>query len=87
MNAGTVGKGVRPNHSLGARDGNPLMAATMRLVLTSSFVRIPVPAPEKKSGRECSAMTTSSRAVFPARSPMPLMVPSHLLRPGTDGSQ
>lgn len=57
------------------------MAATKRLVRTSSFVRMPVCTPEKKSGWECNAMTTFSRAVFPARSPMPLMDPSTCCAP------
>ena len=69
-------KAFAPTTALERGTAMPLISATMRLVFTSSRVRMPVSRPEKKSGREWTAMTTSSSAVFPARSPMPLIVPS-----------
>jgi hypothetical protein len=44
----------------------------MRLVRASSSVRTPTSTPGNWSGRMRSAMTTSSRAALPARSPSPL---------------
>ena len=54
----------------------PLMRATMREVRTISRVLILSVTSPNCPARVRRAMMTSSRATFPARSPMPLMVPS-----------
>ncbi len=54
----------------------PVTRLTRRLVGTRSSVRMPVRQPPYRSGRVARAMTISSSAALPARSPMPLIVTS-----------
>ena len=62
------------------------MRADSRLVATSCVVSTPVWTPNR-SARVFSAMTTSSSAQLPARSPMPLMAPSTWRAPACDRRQ
>ena len=60
---------------------SPMRAETILLVFMISFVLIPVRRFLKISFRVWIARTTSSRAAFPARSPIPFMVTSACLAP------
>ena len=69
-------KAFSPTMALERGTSRPLMRLMSRELLTISRVFMSVVTLPKTSGRVRSAMTTSSSAALPARSPMPLIVPS-----------
>ena len=69
-------KAFCPTIALFGCTGYPLRRETRRLVRAISSVSIPVRRPSYASARVRSAMTISSSAALPARSPIPLIAHS-----------
>ena len=87
VDARLVREGVLADDRLVARYGTPVMLETSREVGYRRVVLIPVRQLEECDSRVFSAMTTSSSAQLPARSPMPLIVHSTWRAPLSDGGQ